>query len=90
MLVASEGMDVFVEYCKHYFLGVIEIPLLAAYDEEVSGIPTDFLLNHLVGSFMEMLRWWTKNNMKQTPQELARYFMKITNSVVNSGASEFD
>jgi len=86
-IFASEGMDVFVEYCKHYFFGVVETSLLEAYDEEASGIPKDFLENHLIGTFMEMLRWWAKNNMKQTPQELAHYFMKITNSVINSGAS---
>lgn len=88
-IFASEGMEVFVEYCKHYFLGVIERPLLATYNEKSSGIPKDFLLNHSFSSFMEMVRWWTKNKMNQSPEELAQYYIKITYPIINS-FSEID
>ena len=37
-------------------------------------IPQDFLVNHISGSFVEMVLWWIRGRMKQTPEELDRYF----------------
>ena len=40
-------------------------------------IPQDFLVNHISGSFVEMVLWWIKGRMKQTPEELDRYFRAV-------------
>lgn len=61
----KEGMDAFVEFCKQYFSSVLEVHLLAGYDEKSAGIPKDYLVNYLIGTFMETIRWWAKNDMKQ-------------------------
>jgi tRNA A58 N-methylase Trm61 len=37
----------------------------------------DFLVNHIAGSFVEMVQWWLKNGMKQSPEKLARYFLSV-------------
>lgn len=78
----SEGMDTFEEFCKQYFSNILEEHLLGKYDEKSTGIPKDYLVNHVIGSFMETIRWWSKNNMKQSPQEIAGYFIKITNKIM--------
>lgn len=81
-IFSSEGMDVFVEFCRQYFSNVIEQYILRDYDEKSSGIPKSYLVNYVIGSFMETIRWWTKNDMKQSPQEIANYFVRITKTVI--------
>ena len=43
-----------------------------------SDVPEDFALNYLVGSFSETVRWWFKNKMKITPEDLCRYYVAMT------------
>ena len=45
-------------------------------------IPQDFLVNHISGSFVEMALWWIKGGMKQTPEELDRYFCAVIKPVL--------
>ena len=45
--------------------------------KELSGVPGDFLVNHIAGSFIEMVRWWLENGMVQTPEELDGYFRTV-------------
>ncbi|MFR3484352.1 MAG: TetR-like C-terminal domain-containing protein [Clostridia bacterium] len=45
-------------------------------------IPQDFLVNHVSGSFVEMVMWWIKSRMKQTPEELDRYFRAVIEPVL--------
>lgn len=38
------------------------------------GLPLDFVINHIASSFVEMVLWWIKGGMKETPLELDHYF----------------
>ncbi len=40
-------------------------------------IPTDFLIHHLSGSFVEMVLWWIHGGLKQSAEELNHYFQII-------------
>ena len=51
-------------------MGVAEV-------KEVSDVPGDFLINHIAGSFIELVRWWLENGMVQTPEELDGYFRTV-------------
>lgn len=47
-----------------------------------TDIPQDFLVNHISGSFVEMVLWWIKGRMKQTPEELDRYFRAVIEPIL--------
>ena len=40
-------------------------------------VPEEFLLNHISGSFVEMVQWWVQRKMKETPEELDAYFRAV-------------
>jgi hypothetical protein len=40
--------------------------------------PDDFVLNHLVGSFAETVKWWIDKSMKYTPEETAKYYIEVS------------
>lgn len=78
----SESSELFMNYFKDYFSNQIEQHLFVSYDEMVTSIPKDFLINHIYRSFLEMVKWWVSGNMKQMPEELTGYFIFVTSPVV--------
>ena len=47
-----------------------------------TGIPRDFLVNHISGSFVEMVLWWIRGRRKQAPEELDRYFRAVIEPIL--------
>lgn len=45
-------------------------------------LPDDFLVNHISGSFVEMIQWWIKGQMKETPQQLDAYFKAVIKPIL--------
>ena len=74
-ILSGESSDLFLRYFKDSLSELI----LSEYAEnfEKTALPVDFLVNHISGSFVEMVLWWIKGGMKQTPQELDRYFLAV-------------
>lgn len=82
----SESSELFINYFKGYFNNQIEQHLFTSYDEKAAGIPKEFLINHISGSFLEMVKWWVSENMKQTPEELTNYFLYVISPIICKGA----
>ncbi len=40
-------------------------------------VPKDFVMNHLVGSLAEAVRWWIGDGMRISPEELAVDYLKL-------------
>ncbi|MCQ5203579.1 TetR/AcrR family transcriptional regulator C-terminal domain-containing protein [Mordavella massiliensis] len=47
-----------------------------------SLLPTDFLINHISSSFVEMVLWWIKGGQKQSPEELDQYFRFVMEPIL--------
>lgn len=41
------------------------------------SIPYDFLLNYLSGSLANAIQWWIQRDMKNPPEEIAKYYMAL-------------
>lgn len=76
-VLGSESGDIFMRYFKGYLNDQMKKFILNSLPAEVTGIPQDFLLNHITGSFIEMVDWWVKGNMKIKPEELADYYLAV-------------
>ncbi|MBQ9742750.1 MAG: TetR/AcrR family transcriptional regulator [Ruminococcus sp.] len=73
-ILLSDSGELFMRYFKEH-LKIMFREHLSVFNIDV---PEDFLLNHLVGSFAETVTWWMKEDMKTSPEKLAEYFMKMT------------
>ena len=72
----SESSDIFLRFFKSSLDRLISSYLLK--DRKPScPVPEEFLLNHISGSFVEMVQWWVRRNMKETPEELDAYFRAV-------------
>jgi AcrR family transcriptional regulator len=76
-ILGSESGDIFMRYFKGYLNDQMKKFILNFLPEDNYHIPKDFLLNHITGSFIEMVDWWVKNNMKQTPEDLTEYYLAV-------------
>ena len=62
--------------------GLVQSQFVNQNRKRNTDIPQDFLINHISGSFVEMVLWWIKGRMKQTPGELNRYFRAVIEPVL--------
>ena len=69
-ILACDSGELFLSYFRER-LNTLFTLYLADFSAEV---PADFLLNHLVGSFTEAVRWWVRGGMALPPETVAEYY----------------
>lgn len=73
-ILSCESGELFMTYFKEYLTEMFSNHL----NEIRVNAPADFLLNHLVGSFAETVKWWIDRKMEITPEEVARYYIEVS------------
>lgn len=81
-LLSSESCDIFLRYFKDSLNGLIRTQFVEQKQSTHTELPQDFLINHISGSFVEMVLWWIKGHRKQTPEELDRYFRAVIEPIL--------
>ena len=79
-LLSCESCEIFLRYFKNGLNELIKNQFVA--DSGNEKLPRDFLINHISGSFVEMVLWWIKGGMKQSPEELDVYFRRAIEPVL--------
>ena len=77
-LISGQNNELFLTYFKLGLLKVIESRQDAFENHFSKALPKDFILNHIASTFVETVRYWTKNKMTLSPEEINIYFNKIT------------
>ena len=72
-LLSGESNEVFIRYFRNGMIRVVENRLLRNRKHH-PDIPSDFLINHIAGSFIELIYWWIAEGMRYSPKELDKYF----------------
>lgn len=81
-LLSSESSDIFLRYFQNNLNDLVQSQFVNQNRKNNMDIPQDFLINHISGSFVEMVLWWIKGRMKQTPTELDRYFRAVIEPIL--------
>lgn len=76
-LLSCESSEIFLRYFKDSLNELIRTQFMDQKTDFPPDIPQDFLINHISGSFVEMVLWWIKGHRKQTPAELDQYFRAV-------------
>ena len=82
-LLSCESSEIFLTYFRESLSELVRKQLVFRKDESESAIPREFLINHITGSFVEMVFWWIRGHMKETPEELDRYFSAVIEPVLD-------
>lgn len=81
-LLSCESSEIFLRYFKDSLNELINMQFVAHRSKERQDPPRDFLVNHISGSFVEMVLWWLKNKKKHTPEELDLYFRAVIEPIL--------
>lgn len=81
-LLSCESSEIFLRYFKNSLKQLIQIQFVNQDRAANTDIPQDFLINHISSSFVEMVLWWIKGHMKQSPEELDRYFRAVIEPIL--------
>ncbi len=76
-ILYGESGEIFLSYFRKYFTEIIAREYIEKEMPSQDNIPKDFLLHHLVGSFIEAVRWWVSRDFSETPEELSRYITAV-------------
>lgn len=80
-LLSSQNNDIFLRYFKDSLDGLIRARVIAPMGAPRADVPEDFLVNHISGSFVEMVLWWIKGGRKESPEQLTGYFIVVMGPV---------
>lgn len=73
-LLSSQNNDLFLSYFKANLKTMIKSQLVLFETRKNEKLPDDFWINHITSTFVETLRWWIDNGMKETPETITEYF----------------
>ena len=76
-LLSCKNNELFLEYFKNEVRVLIVNHLADFADRKPQNIPEDFWVNHITSTFIETLRWWIENKLKQTPETINEYFLVL-------------
>ena len=79
-VLSCESNDLFLSYFKKYLDKLIDeyIFIEKTEDEKFKR----FLKNHICCTFVETIKWWIKNQMEESPEEIADYFFKVVDPII--------
>lgn len=72
-ILFCESKELFLRYFKEYLSEMFSRYL----DELPAEAPSDFILNHLAGSFAEAVIWWFRDGAALSPEEVAGYYLSL-------------
>lgn len=78
-LLSSENNDLFLQYFKADVKILVEKQIKNFENSKPQNIPKEFWINYITTTFIETLKWWLVNKMKETPEQIAEYFYSLFN-----------
>lgn len=77
-LLSGKNNGLFLSYFKKELLSLTESQLHFFTLSKNEELPPDFVVNHITCVFVETVNWWIRNKMKESPEEIYRYFLLAT------------
>lgn len=74
-LLSCESNELFLRYFKENLTKLIGSQLSLFDGKRAPSLPTDFFINHVASSFVSAVSWWIAGGRKESPEQLADYFM---------------
>lgn len=77
VLLSSQNNELFLKYFRSNLDLLIESQLSLFEARRNSAIPASFWKNHILSTFIETLKWWVSNGMKESPETITEYFFTV-------------
>ena len=77
LLLSSQNNELFLRYFRSNLEGLIENHLSLFEHRRNMNIPNAFWKNHIISVYIETLKWWLENGMKERPETITEYFFQV-------------
>ena len=74
ILAANDSSSIFIRYFQERFSAYLEDQI---GNEMVSAIPRSYVITILSSSLISTIEWWMKNDMTESPEDIAMFFSSI-------------
>ena len=74
-LLSGRNNEVFLRYFKENLRQLVESQLPLFAERKSDRLPEDFWVDHIAAAFVETVRWWVANGLREPPETVAEYFM---------------
>ena len=74
-LLSGENNELFLSYFKTNLQKLVVSQLSSFEMRKNTKLPDSFWINHIAATFVETVRWWIENGMKQSPETITEYFI---------------
>lgn len=76
-LLSSQNNELFLRYFRTDLEKLIESHLDMFEAQRDKSLPAAFWKNHIASVFVETIRWWIDNGMKESPEIIEKYFFAV-------------
>ena len=76
-LLSCENNELFLKYFKGNLQSLVRKQAHIFESKKPQGIPDSYWIDHISATFVETLRWWSANGMKENAQTLSKYFLSV-------------
>ncbi len=76
-LLSSRNNELFLRYFRDNLQLLIQRQHSLFEIRKCKDIPDSLWNDHIISTFVETLKWWIKNAMKESPEVITEYFLKM-------------
>ena len=76
-LLVCENNEIFVRYFKENLKELVKNQMYLFENLKKHNIPNDYLVNHILSTYVETIRWWLNNGKKESAEQLLDYFYAV-------------
>ena len=73
-LLTCESNELFLRYFKENLKLLIQKQPLIFEQKKSKQLPDEYWINHVSATFVESVKWWIGNGMKESPETISAYF----------------
>ena len=74
LLLSGQNNDLFLQYFKLHLRKLVAGHLSQFASRKDARLPESFWIDHIAATFVETLRWWIADGMKESPETITGYF----------------
>ena len=76
-LLTSQNNELFLKYFRANLDSLIENHLSLFSQNKKVNVPSAFWKNYIASTFVETIKWWLENGMKESSEAMAEYFFAV-------------
>ncbi len=76
-LLACENNELFLRYFKESFKELYQKQPQIFQNKKCAELPNAYWINHVSATFVETVRWWLDNGMRESPETLSQYYIAV-------------